>query len=173
MSKGWRDWFYRVSEKKARDWEVSDLKQCSTLSLSRMERNDLLLISASYVWSHTLNAFVFYHGPLTITLADIYMLTGLRIIGSMQPYDFLSAGSKKLAKISYCIGWTSYILNHIRDGSIVDETEHVAFLNMWLEKFIFCGSSCGPTYNHKYMAERLATDNDIPLEKYLLGLLIT
>ena len=91
----------------------------------------------------------------------------------MQPYDFLSAGSKKLAKISDYIGWTSYILNHIRDGSIVDEREHVAFLNMWLEKFIFYGLSCGPTYNHKYMAERLATDNEIPLGKYLLGLLIT
>ena len=87
----------------------------------------------------------------------------------MQPYDFLSAGSKKLAKISDCTGWASYILNHIGDGSIVDEREHVAFLNMWLENFIFCGSYCGPTYNHKYMAERLAVGNEIPLEKYLLG----
>ena len=129
-----------------------------------MERNDSLLISTSYFWSNTLNAFVFGHGPMTITLADIYMLTGLRITGSMQPYDFLSARSKKLAKISDCIGWASYILNHIGDGSIVDQREHVAFLNMWLEKIIFCVSSCGPTYNHKYIAERLAADNEIPSE---------
>ena len=101
-----------------------------------MERNDSLMISASYFWSNTLNAFVFCHGPMIITLADIYMLTGLRIIGSMQPYDFLSAGSKKLAKISDCIGCASYILNHIGDGSIVDESEHVAFLNKWLN--VFC-----------------------------------
>ena len=127
-----------------------------------MERNDSLLISTSYFWSNTLNAFVFGHGPMTITLVDIYKLTGLRITGSMQPYDFLSAGSKKLAKISDCTGWASYILNHIGDGSIVDEREHVAFLNMWLEKFIFYGSSCRPTYNHKYMAERLAAGNEIP-----------
>jgi len=91
------------------------------------------------------------------------MLIGLRIIGSMQPYDFLSAGSKKLAKISNCTGCASYILNHIEDGSTVDDREHVAFLNMWLEKFIFCGSSCGPTYNHKYLAQHLATGNGIPL----------
>ena len=87
----------------------------------------------------------------------------------MQSYNFLSARSKKLAKISDCIGWVSYILNHIGDGSTVDDREHVAFLNMWLEKIIFCGSSCGPTYNHKYMAERLAASNEIPLGKYLLG----
>ena len=106
---------------------------------------------------------------MTITLTDVHMLTGLRIIGSMQPYDFLSAGSKKLAKISDCTGWASYILNHIGDGSTVDDREHVAFLNIWLEKFIFCGSSYGRTYNHKLMVEHLAVGKDIPLRKYLLG----
>ena len=97
------------------------MNQCLTLSLFEMERNDLLLISASYFWSNTLNAFVFGHGPMTITLADVYKFTGLRIIGSVQPYDFLSAGSKKLAKISDCTAWACYILNHIGDGSTVSE----------------------------------------------------
>ena len=106
---------------------------------------------------------------MTITLADVYMLTGLRITESMQPYDFLSAGSKKLAKISHCTGWASYILNHIGDESTISEREHVAFLNMWLERFIFCGSSYGPTYNHKLMADHLAVGVETPLEKYLLG----
>ena len=142
MPRGWRDWFHRVSNKKAGDWEVYDLNQCLTLSLSEMERNDSLLISASYFCSNTLNAFVFYHSPMTITLVDVYMLTNLRITGSMQPYDFLSARSKKLAKISDCIGWASYILNHIGNESTISEREHVAFLNMWLERFIFCRSSC-------------------------------
>ena len=92
MPKGWRDWFHRISEKKARDWEIYDLNQCLTLSLSGMERNDSLLISAFYFWSNTLNAFIFCHGPITITLADIYILIGFEITGSMQPYDFLSDG---------------------------------------------------------------------------------
>ena len=46
----------------------------------------------------------------------------------------------------------------------------MAFLNMWLERFIFCGSSCGPTYNHKLIAEHLAVGVEIRLGKYLLGL---
>ena len=131
--------------------------------------NDSLLISASYCWPNTLNAFIFGHGPMTITLADVYMLTVLRITGPIQPYDFLSAGSKKLAKISDCTGWASYILNHIRDGPTVSEREYVAFLNMRLDRFIFYGSSCGPTYNHKLMVEHLAVGKDIPLRKYQLG----
>ena len=48
MPRGWRDWFRRVLRKKARDWEIHDLNQCLTLLLSIMERNDSLLISASY-----------------------------------------------------------------------------------------------------------------------------
>ena len=83
MPKGWRNWFRRVSEKKGGDWELYNLNQCLTLSLSGMEKNDSLLIAASYFWSNALNAFVFGHGSMTITLADVYMLTGLRITGSM------------------------------------------------------------------------------------------
>ena len=86
----------------------------------------------------------------------------------MQPYEYLSAGSKKLAKILDCSGWASYILNHIGDGLAISEREYVAFLNMWLERFVFCGSSCGPTYNHKLMAEHLVAGKGIPLGKYLL-----
>ena len=126
-----------MSEKKGGDWELYDLNQYLTLSLSGMERNDSLLIYASYFWSNALNAFIFGHGPMTITLADVYMLIGLRITGSMQPYEYLSAGSKKLAKIADCTGWAGYILNHVEDGSAVSEREYVAFLNMWLEKFHF------------------------------------
>ena len=91
-----------------------------------MERNDSLLIAASYFWSNTLNAFVFGHGPMTITLANVYMLTGLRITGPMQPYELLGAGSKKLAKISDCTGWASYIQNHIGNERLL------AKKNMWL-----------------------------------------
>ena len=169
MPKGWRDWFRRVSDKKGGDWEVYDLSQCLTLSLSEMERNVSLLIVVSYFWSNTLNAFVFGHGLMTITLADVYMLTGLRITWPMQPYEFLGAGSKKLAKILDYRGWASYIQNHIGNESTVSKREHVAFLNMWLERFIFCGSSCGLTYNHKLMAEHIAVGAEIPLGKYLLG----
>jgi hypothetical protein len=81
----------------------------------------------------------------------------------------LSAGSKRLAKIADCTGWASYILNHVGDGSVVNEREYVPFLNMWLEKNIFYGSSYGPTYNHKLMAKHLALGKDVLLGKYLLG----
>lgn len=40
---------------------------------------------------------------------------------------------------------------------------------MWLEKFIFCGKSAGPTTKCQKMAEHLVMKDKIPLGKYLLG----
>jgi len=40
---------------------------------------------------------------------------------------------------------------------------------MWLEKHVFCRSSCAPTSNNLYLAECLVSGVDLPLGKYLLG----
>ena len=78
-----------------------------------MERNEALLISASYFWSDAVNAFLFGHGPMTITLADIFMLTGLRVTGSVSPYELINKRSKKLHNMRDCGGWSGYIRKHI------------------------------------------------------------
>jgi hypothetical protein len=56
----------------------------------------------------------------------------------------------------------------MKDGTVNDR-EHVAFLNMWLEKFVFCGKSLGLTSNCQIISERWAHSSSIPLGKYLLG----
>ena len=56
----------------------------------------------------------------------------------------------------------------MKTGS-VSSGEHTAFLNMWLEKFIFCGKAVGPTNNNLKLAEALADGNIVPLGKHLLG----
>jgi hypothetical protein len=44
-----------------------------------MPQNKFLSIAASYFWYDALNTFLFGHGLLTWTLADVLMLTGLNI----------------------------------------------------------------------------------------------
>ena len=44
-----------------------------------MEKNESMMIVASYFWSDTFNAFIFGHGLASPTLADIVMLTSLDI----------------------------------------------------------------------------------------------
>jgi hypothetical protein len=40
---------------------------------------------------------------------------------------------------------------------------------MWLDKFILCGRSVGPTFVYLSAVERLADGNQFPLGQYLLG----
>lgn len=55
---GWETWYKRVAASKRADWETRDINQCITLSLAKMDRNETLLVVASYFWSDALNAFL-------------------------------------------------------------------------------------------------------------------
>jgi hypothetical protein len=100
------------------------------------------------------------------TLADVYMITGLDITGSIRPWDF--KGSTRQTGVKPGSAYKNYIQNHMKDGPL-GEVEYRAFLNMWLCRFIFCGKANEPTLNHIAMASHLANGNRLPLGKYLLG----
>jgi hypothetical protein len=143
------------------------IDQCIIFSLADTGKHENLLIAASNFWSDALNSFLFGNGPMTPTLLDVHMFTGLDISESNTPFKTVAKSSHRLAT-KEVKGWKGYITEHARTGT-VDHREHTAFSNMWLEKFIFCGLSCGPTTNMQSMAERLAFGDKIPLGKHLLG----
>jgi len=132
-----------------------------------MERNDLLLIAASYFWSDTLNAFVFGHDPASPTLADVLMLTGLDIstVDNSHLFDNKTSSNVDTRSIG---GWSGYIQKYRKTGP-VGESKQAIFLNMWLDKFVFCGRSAGPTSVYLSAAERLADGGRLPIGRYLLG----
>jgi hypothetical protein len=136
------------------------------LSLAETPKKEDLLIAACHFWSNGVNAFLFGHGPMSPTLADVYMITGLDISGSVRPWDFKS--STRQIGVKPGSGYKNYIQNHTKDGPL-GEVEYRAFLNMWLCRFIFCGKANEPTLNHIAMASHLANGNRLPLGKYLLG----
>jgi hypothetical protein len=51
----------------------------------------------------------------------------------------------------------------------VTEKEHTAFLNFWLEHFIFCGPSLAPTKNYLSLAYELARGTQLGIGKLFLG----
>jgi hypothetical protein len=123
------------------------------------------LIAAFHFWSISANAFLFGHGPMSPTLANVYMITSLKVTGTVYSYKY--KGSSKQTGEKTGVGYKRYIQNHIFDGPLAD-IEYRAFLNMWLCKFIFCSRANEPTLNHIVMAEDLTAGTPIPLGKYLL-----
>ena len=81
----------------------------------------------------------------------------------MLPIDISVIETKSIG------GWKGYIGKNMKTGS-VSVKEHIAFLNMWFEKFIFCGKTVGPTNTNIKLAETLPTGDPVPLGKHLLGL---
>jgi hypothetical protein len=166
---GWRNWYKRTLDDdsaKTGNWDSLRIAQCLELSLAETPKNENLLIAAWHFWSNGVNAILFGHGPMSPTLADVYMMIVLDITGSMYHYKY--KGSTRQRGVKTGVGYKVYIQNHMSDGPL-SEVEYRAFLNMWLCRFVFYGKANEPILNHIAMAEDLAAGHLIPLGKYLLG----
>ena len=167
--KSWTAWYKRVSASKQGHWEEIGIAQALALTATDMAKDEPLMSAASYFWSYTLNTFLFNQEPMTPTLLDITMITGLDITSSANPVN-LNTKNKFDFKTKSIGGWSGYVSMNLGDGS-VSLRDHTAFLLMWLEKFLFCGARCGPTANWQHLAEKLVEKKQFPLGKYLLGYL--
>ena len=58
---------------------------------------------------------------------------------------------------------------HMKTKGPVTKKEHTAFLNLWLEHFIFCGPSLALTKNYLPLAYHLAHGNRTGLDKLFFG----
>ncbi|KAK1644109.1 hypothetical protein QYE76_061914 [Lolium multiflorum] len=77
---GWVSWYNRVSKTHYATWESIGIADALSLSLSPLEKNENILKTIGYFWSDALNCFIFGHGPMTPTLLDVAMITGLDIV---------------------------------------------------------------------------------------------
>jgi len=104
------------------------------------------------------------------TLADVHMFTGLNIAGHINTFGLLVKPSVKLDNIR-TEGWSQYIISHKSNNRSMSDREHTTFLNMWLDRYVFCGQACSPTSNYLTLAEKISCNFEIPLGKILLGAL--
>jgi Protein of unknown function (DUF1723). len=167
--KSWTTWFKRVSASKRVHWDEIEIGQALDLTIANPAKDEPLMAAASYFWSNTINAFLFNQGPMTPTLIDISMITGLDVTSSGNSMS-LNTKNQYDFKTKSIGGWSGYVAAYMGQGSVTPR-EHVAFLLIWLDKFLFCGSSCGPTTNWQFLAEALETKRQFPLGKILLGYL--
>jgi hypothetical protein len=112
---------------KTRNWDNRRIAHCLELSLAETAKNENLLIAACHFWSNGVNAFLFDHGPMSPTLADVYMITGLRVTGTVYPHK--NKGSSRQTGVKTGVGYKRYIQNYMSDGPLSD-VEYKAFLNM-------------------------------------------
>jgi hypothetical protein len=64
---------------KTSNWDNLRIAHCLELSLAETPKNENLLIAACHFRMNGANAFLFGHGPMSPTLANVYMITGLEV----------------------------------------------------------------------------------------------
>jgi hypothetical protein len=97
-----------------------------------------MLKVACFFWSNTYNSFLFRQDPMSPTLAHVHILIGLNIAGHINPFSLLIKPTSKLESVRIR-GWSHYINAFKTDKKVVTDREHMAFLNMWLDRYVFCG----------------------------------
>nr|BBF89831.1 aminotransferase-like [Oryza sativa f. spontanea] len=83
--KSWPVWYKRVSASKQAHWDEIGIGQALALTIANSAKDEPLIAAAAFFWSNTLNAFLFNQGPMTPTLLDIIMITGLDVTSSANP----------------------------------------------------------------------------------------
>jgi hypothetical protein len=153
---GWVSWYNRMARVHQSTWEAIGIADALSLSLSPLHKNENLMKTIGYFWSDALNYFLFGHSPMTPTLMDVVMITGLDIaLASPSVYN-LPEVPFRLSSKSGCTNWGAYLSQHVKIKGHVTKREHTAFLNFWMEHFIFCGPSLAPTKNYLSLAHELA-----------------
>jgi hypothetical protein len=98
----------------------------------------------------------------------VVMITGLDIASPSPSAYSLPEVPFRLSSKSECTNWGAYLNQHFKTKGPMIEIEHMAFLNFWLEHFIFCGPSLAPTKNYLSLAYELAKGVTVGLGKLFL-----
>jgi hypothetical protein len=162
---GWVAWYNKVAIVHQSIWETIGIADALSLSLSPLKKNENLLKTIGYFWSDALNSFSFGHSLMTPTLMNVVMIIGLDIASSSRSAYRLLEVPFRLSSKSECTNWGAYLNQHVKTKCPVTEKEHTAFLNFWLEHFIFCGPSLAPTKNYLSLAYELAKGATIGLRE--------
>jgi hypothetical protein len=116
---GWIPWYNRVAQVYQGAWEILGISTALSLSLSPLEKDENLLITIGYFSSDALNCFIFGHGPMTPTLMDVVMITGLDISSSSPSAFVLTEAPFKLSSKTECTNWGSYMRQHAKTKGTV------------------------------------------------------
>lgn len=146
-------------------WKQIGIRDAILLSQSLIDMDKNLFLVASQFWSVTSNSFHFRVGLMGPTLQDIAFLIGLRPHGIKANY-FLSQKTPYLEykePLSF-----SPSINHFAKKGPVEDSEHVAFLLYWLNKFIFCVSVNRVTKDFIDLACALASRQKLALGPLVL-----
>lgn len=144
----WSKWVEKLEPKYNQLWQEVGIFEAIKVSTFAIRKDLLSILGVVAFWSGETNTFIFPWGESTITIEDVVVLGGFSVIGESvkagghfdaeleELESIINAERRKFNKTN-CrkpsdSEWISYYSKG--DGN---ELEHVAFLCLWLTRFVF------------------------------------
>ncbi|XP_054813304.1 serine/threonine-protein phosphatase 7 long form homolog [Prosopis cineraria] len=144
----WNTWEENLRSKYENVWRNAGILEAIKASTYRIPRSHDLVLGLAQKWYPETNSFIFAWGEATITLDDVmicgghsvvesYVFTPLKDKESKLMEQRLDEVRRKLiktkAKKATHVSWLRHFMEEEEEG----ELEHVAFLSLWLSRFVF------------------------------------
>lgn len=145
---------------------ISDLLE---ISIRPPTFDSTLFSIALSFWFSEYNNFIFRLGPMSITLRDVGVLVNLPPLGdNIFPSILVSGGASKFGK-NYTESYSSLQTFHNPSSAKPSHTEGVAFLLVWLCKYVLCVPSIKPSLSYLPITHELARDRPLNLCSFFFG----
>lgn len=175
----WGDWVDKLRPRYGDLWEKAGILNAVVVSTYKIKRDYAAILGVAAYWCGETSTFVFPWGEATVTLEDMMVLGGLPVLGEpvrgslsgelaeieqrmIREHRTFNRSTSKKADQS---AWMRHFIEG--DGG---ELEHVAFLALWLSRFVFPGPPIKTVKQHMLpIAVRLARGIRIALGPSVLA----
>ncbi|KAM3396246.1 hypothetical protein P3S68_005252 [Capsicum galapagoense] len=140
--RGWSKWVDKLKPLYQDTWKKAGIFEAILASTFKIHLHNDLIIALAERWCVETNTFIFPWGEGTVTLEDMVVLGGFSILGRnvLRPVKTkecveMERSIRELYKVVsvYHHAWMEYF----EGKSCSDHLEHVAFLTLWLSRFVF------------------------------------
>ncbi|GAA0179904.1 hypothetical protein LIER_30034 [Lithospermum erythrorhizon] len=138
--KNWKKWVHEMSPLHQHAWKKAGIFEAILTSTYKIKKHKKLVMALAERWGVETNTFVFAWGEATITLEDLMVLGGYSVLGKpvFDPLDTDDLRTTYKNIKENCTGkiggsyyaWLEYFMG--KGG----EVEHVAFLILWLSRYV-------------------------------------
>ncbi|XP_043689321.1 uncharacterized protein LOC122640239 [Telopea speciosissima] len=176
--KKWKYWIDRLQPLYGPIWVKAGIYNAIMASTYRVRKDQDLVLALLEKWCPHTSSFVFPWGEATITLEDTFILGGFSFVGKPITEPLTKEQEKMEKKMEeehdgfYKHQWwspsNSEWINHFMETQI--ELEHVAFISLWLLRYVFPTPSERAVGRHVFpIAIRLAQGTPIALGPAVLA----
>ncbi|KAK4714884.1 hypothetical protein R3W88_020791 [Solanum pinnatisectum] len=146
--KGWSKWVDELKPLHQQMWKKAGIFEGIIASTFKIYRHSDLILALAERWCLETNTFILPWGEATITLEDMVILGGFSVLGhsvlnqtkdSVDIEKALCEVHKDIRARKTNVGHHAWMEHFAGRG---DHLEHVAFLTLWLSRYVLPARSC-------------------------------